>query len=199
MSRETAKAVLRVILAPRVWLYRLHYAVLGRLIGTDRAFQLVAESLSVRRGLSGIVLRERFYRAVLPACGARCTFHFGVTLTKPSIRLGSDVALGNGTIISAAVLGSHVLAGPGVILLSGKNQHGHARRDIPMSQQPGTFKTIHVGDDCWIGARAIILEDLGKGVIVAAGAVVIEPVPDYAIVGGNPARVLGTRRAREER
>ncbi|MCX7890140.1 MAG: CatB-related O-acetyltransferase [Rhodobacteraceae bacterium] len=52
-----------------------------------------------------------------------------------------------------------------------------------------------IGPDCWIGHGALILPGarLGAGVIVGAGAVVRGEVPDYAIVAGNPARVIRLR------
>lgn len=52
-----------------------------------------------------------------------------------------------------------------------------------------------IGHDCWIGHGALILPGakLGNGVIVGAGAVVAGDVPDFAIVTGNPARVLRRR------
>jgi acetyltransferase-like isoleucine patch superfamily enzyme len=55
---------------------------------------------------------------------------------------------------------------------------------------------IAMGDTVWIGTRAIILAGahLGDGAIVAAGAVVDGPVPPYAIVAGNPARIVGWAR-----
>ena len=47
----------------------------------------------------------------------------------------------------------------------------------------------------WIGGRVIILpgRKIGKGAIIGVGAVVVKDVPDYAIVGGNPAKVLKFR------
>lgn len=52
-----------------------------------------------------------------------------------------------------------------------------------------------IGHDCWIGREAVLMPGarLGNGVIVAARAVVTGDVPDYAIVGGNPARVIRMR------
>lgn len=51
---------------------------------------------------------------------------------------------------------------------------------------------VEIGDDCWIGGGAIINGPckIGKGVTVAAGAVVRGDVPDYVVVGGVPARIL---------
>ena len=55
---------------------------------------------------------------------------------------------------------------------------------------------ITVGDDCWIGVRSALLAgaSLGRGVIVGAGTVVDFAVPDYAIVAGNPASIVGWAR-----
>ena len=55
---------------------------------------------------------------------------------------------------------------------------------------------IYVGDNSVIGARSIILYNvsIGKNALVAAGSVVTKNVPDYAIVVGNPAKVIGDTR-----
>lgn len=59
----------------------------------------------------------------------------------------------------------------------------------------GRHLPICIGDYVWIGAGAVILQNVrvGKGAVVAAGAVVSKDVPPYAIVGGVPAKVIGKR------
>lgn len=63
----------------------------------------------------------------------------------------------------------------------------------------GNKGDIIIGDDVWIGQNAMILSGvtIGQGAIVAAGAVVVKEVPPYAIVGGNPARLIKYRCSRE--
>jgi acetyltransferase-like isoleucine patch superfamily enzyme len=58
---------------------------------------------------------------------------------------------------------------------------------------------VRIGNDVWIGARAIILSGvtIGDGAIVAAGAVVARDVPAYGIVAGNPAKLIKHRFAPE--
>ena len=77
-----------------------------------------------------------------------------------------------------------------------------AHMDPPQTMQerfiPAYQKPVKVGANSFIGAGAIIMPgvEIGEWVIVGAGAVVTKSVPDYAIVGGNPARVIGDMRTR---
>lgn len=115
------------------------------------------------------------------------------------IKVGNEVGLGkNFKMLNRTLqMGSYIMMGEDVLFLGGN--HGHERTDIPMGHQGGnTEKTpLVVEDDVWFGARVIILpgcKHIGKGVIVGAGAVVTKDIPDYAIVGGNPAKILKYRK-----
>lgn len=61
--------------------------------------------------------------------------------------------------------------------------------------QPWSRGPVRIGSDTWVGWRALIMSgvDIGDGAVVAAGAVVTKDVPAYAVVGGNPARVIRYR------
>ena len=73
--------------------------------------------------------------------------------------------------------------------------HGMAY-DSPIYQQPNTSKGIVIGCDAWIGAGAGVRDGvtIGDHAVVAMNAMVTQNVPDFAIVAGNPARVIGDRR-----
>lgn len=83
---------------------------------------------------------------------------------------------------------------PEVIILS--SNHEFKDRSTPMIMQgQRREEPVVICDDVWIGTRAIILPGvkIGSHSIVGAGAVVTKDVPEYSIVGGNPARVIGSR------
>jgi acetyltransferase-like isoleucine patch superfamily enzyme len=92
-------------------------------------------------------------------------------------------------------IGDSVLMGPRVSLIA--ENHNYGRIDVPMKAQGVTREAIVIEDDCWLGADSVILAGthIGRSAIVAAGAVVNKEVPQYAIVGGVPARVIGWREA----
>jgi chloramphenicol O-acetyltransferase type B len=64
-------------------------------------------------------------------------------------------------------------------------------QDYPFQE----YENIKIGNDVWIGAKAIVLDGItiGHGAVVAANAVVTKDVPPYAIVGGVPAKILKYR------
>jgi hypothetical protein len=65
---------------------------------------------------------------------------------------------------------------------------------------PTTNGDVVIGADTWIGTNVIILSGvtIGSGAVVSAGAVVSKDIPPYAIVGGNPARIIGYRFEKED-
>ena len=70
-----------------------------------------------------------------------------------------------------------------------------ASHDITKANRPLVTAPITIGDGVWIGARAIILPGvtIGEGAVVAAGAVVTKDVEPWAVVAGNPAKVVKQR------
>lgn len=94
--------------------------------------------------------------------------------------------------------GKDVMFGPGVKIF-GFNQ-GYAP-GFPMLDQPYTEAPVVIGDDVWLGANVVITcgVTIGDGCVIAAGAVVTKDIPPYSIAAGVPARVIGSRAAKENR
>lgn len=145
--------------------------------------------------------RAALVRGILPATGK------GVNVEKKAyfgngtgITIGHNSGLGINCFINGPLkIGNDVMMGPDVVILT--QNHKFSDLHIPMRLQ-GHYprKQVTIGDDVWIGIRAIILPGItiGKGAIVAAGAVVTKDVPPYAIVGGNPAKVIKYKTAQNE-
>lgn len=113
-----------------------------------------------------------------------------------SVELGDNSGLGiNCRISGKTLIGNNVMMGPNVCIFT--TNHAFDRTDIPMNEQGMSVqRPVVIEDDVWIGANVIILPGvtISKGSIVGAGAVVTKNVPEYAIVGGNPATVIKYRK-----
>lgn len=75
-------------------------------------------------------------------------------------------------------------------------RNGGHPSDISLGEQP-----VHIHDDAWVGAKAIVLKGvvIGEGAVVAAGAVVTKNVEPYTVVAGNPARLVRVLEQIDER
>lgn len=118
-------------------------------------------------------------------------------------RTGRDGFLNAGCWVGPGVVfGEHVLCGPDVMFAGDDHIFDQVGTPIIFSGRPPLRET-RIGDDVWIGARAIVMAgtSIGSGAIVAAGAVVTRDVDPFAIVAGVPAKAIGSRfdddRARE--
>lgn len=165
------------------------------------------------------LLRDRVRVTVLKARGCQVgrgvQVSWGVTVRGPglitigdTVRLregiilqaGSEISIGNQTdinpfttIYGQVSIGNYVMIAAHVMLAGGNHQFEDRTR--PIKHQGHTTLGIVIEDDVWIGANAVVVDGvrIGKGAIVGAGAVVTRDVPSYAIVGGNPAKLIKYR------
>ena len=157
-------------------------------------FMTISEIISIYPGVFGIYLRRGFYEQTLKICGENLKVGFGTIFSYPDIEIGDDVLIENFSVISKCVVGNKVIIASNVSLMSGGNHHGIDRIDVPITEQKGTLKTIQIGDDIWIGTRSVIMNDVGTGSVIGAGAVVTKKIPEYSIAVGVPAKVIKTRK-----
>jgi acetyltransferase-like isoleucine patch superfamily enzyme len=129
--------------------------------------------------------------------GRKVTLYPGVKICTygGKVELGDNVAINYHTVIlgsGAVVIGRDTVIAPNVVIAAGN--HGY-QADRLIRDQPYVGRGITIEEDCWICANAVITDGVtvGRGTVVAAGAVVTKDTQPYSIVGGTPAKVIGQR------
>jgi acetyltransferase-like isoleucine patch superfamily enzyme len=112
---------------------------------------------------------------------------------EPVLRIGDRCVIGRGSHIVAhhsIEIGADVFTGPYVYITD--QNHSYADLEVPVGRQWPVNSSVRIGAGTWLGTGAIVLpgSTIGRNVVVAAGAVVRGKVPDYAVVGGVPAKVI---------
>ncbi|MEC8230772.1 MAG: acyltransferase [Pseudomonadota bacterium] len=169
------------------------YFVLN-IVSSDNCFAAFSQFLSLFPGKSGNFLRGAFYRITLMGFSQDSFIGFATLLSQKNTVIKQGVYIGPQCNIGACVIEKDCLLGSGVHILSGKQQHNFDDLDKPIREQGGHFQPITLGEDTWAGNGAIIMANVGKKCVVAAGAVVTKDIPDFAIVAGNPATIIKMRK-----
>jgi maltose O-acetyltransferase len=168
------------------------------------AYYLLARYLPVsthKFGRWAQLVRRFICRRIFKYAGKKINIEKGAYFGDGSeIEIGDYSAIGvNCQTCGPIKIGNDVMMGPDVIILT--QHHKFDRLDIPMWQQSHyPSEPVVIGDDVWIGTSVIFLPGvkIGKGAIIGAGAVVTKDVPEYAIVGGNPAKVIKFRKEQSD-
>ena len=179
-----------LLLALPFWFWWKLFGFFGN---AEPAFQATSQCLSLVPGRIGAFLRAAFYHLSLPDSSQDTHIGFLTTFSHPKARLHPHVSTGVSCNFGWVDIGEDCIFASMVCVASGKKQHGFSSPDTPIRLQEGEKTRISIGRDCWVGASAVILADIGEGSVVAAGSVVVQPVPPFSIVAGNPAKVIGSR------
>lgn len=130
--------------------------------------------------------------------GAYTRLVVGTDLARPGahIVIGEGCGIGEFSSVGGSggvTIGRHTIIGQ--YFSAHPENHNFADPTLPIREQGTTRKPISIGEDCWFGARVTVLGGvtIGRGCVIAAGAVVTRDVPPYSIVAGIPGRVVGTR------
>jgi acetyltransferase-like isoleucine patch superfamily enzyme len=93
-------------------------------------------------------------------------------------------------------IGAHTSIGPGVFMISSDHDiTAGAQINVAHADAGGAKGSIHIGSNCWLGAKVIVLKNvtIGDGAVIGAGSVVTKDIPANAVAVGNPARVIKYR------
>ncbi len=118
-------------------------------------------------------------------------------LIREKVEIGENAVIMMGAIINiGAVVGAGTMIDMGAVLggraIVGRHCHVGAGAVLAGVVEPASATPVIVEDDVLIGANAVVIEGVhvGRNAVVAAGAVVVEDVPDNAVVAGCPARII---------
>jgi virginiamycin A acetyltransferase len=153
-------------------------------------YTIGAHSFAQIPGVPGDYLRIAFYRLTLRKCSRNSRISFGSFFAQPGASVAPAVYIGSYCVLGRANIGARTQIASGVQILSGSHQHGRDAAGNIKGAEADRFTEVSIGEDCWIGAAAIVMADVGSGSTVGAGAIVTKPVPPGVVVAGNPARII---------
>jgi acetyltransferase-like isoleucine patch superfamily enzyme len=141
-------------------------------------YAFFAQSCATVPGGIGDYFRVAYYRLTLAECHMSSRISFGTFFAHPEARVGARVYIGSYCIMGKATIGEGTQVASAVQILSG--QHQHIRDASGAFYEAGDFKNVSVGADCWLGAGAIVMADVGPRTTIGAASVAV----------GSPARVI---------
>ncbi|WP_276529523.1 acyltransferase [Donghicola mangrovi] len=108
------------------------------------------------------------------------------------LHVGADCVIWAGPARGRIVMGDHVLMGPGVLVTAANYRFNDGQ---PVTDQAMDESDVIIGNDVWLGARAMVMPGvtIGDGAIIGAGSVVTSDIPPMTIAAGVPAKVISQR------
>ena len=191
--REAVKAMANGLAMLAVTPSVVSWWLRARVMGPDRALEGSTQAWALVPGLPGQYLRRAFLSRTLASCAHTATIEFGTIFSSASATIGERAYIGPRCHIGWALIEDNALLAAGVHVPSGANTHGIEDLSVAIRDQPTRKVPVRIGNGSWIGSAAVVMADVGRDSVIAAGAVVTRPIPDLTIAGGVPARVLRHR------
>jgi acetyltransferase-like isoleucine patch superfamily enzyme len=168
---------------PGVELFYMGSICFGKGVYVDRHCRIHASKAAIELGNNNRVMKGAYL----------CTYVSNARIGE-GIVTGSECWIGVNAVLSSGqgrlFMGNNVLIGPNAVIVTGN--HDYEKVDLTALEQEYYGKPIHIGDNVWIGANAVVLGGvtIGEHAVIAAGAVVADDVEPYTVVGGVPTKKI---------
>lgn len=165
------------------------------------ARELTLHFICALPGNIGDWLRSRTLPRFFAKVGDNTVIQERLRVTNPEkISIGSNCNIASGVFLTGGggiTIGNYVGLGPDAKIWS--VNHRYEDPDTPWLRQGYEHHPVHIEDDVWLGASCFVMPGttIGRGAILSAGTVLMKSVPPFAIVAGNPGRVVGWRKRTE--
>jgi acetyltransferase-like isoleucine patch superfamily enzyme len=149
-------------------------------------------------GSAGNKLRSGYYFRTARECGKNSYIGCNVRIQSPqNLSLGNNVHIASGAYLNASgsiTLGSDIFIGECAKIWT--DNHVFQDPTKPFSEQGFEYKPVIIEDDVWIGQKVFIKPGISimHGAVIKAGPILAKNVPPYAIVEGNPGKIIGWRK-----
>lgn len=141
------------------------------------------------------LLRRAWAKGIAESVGSNVNLESHARFT-PALRIGDNSGVGLRCELNGPVtIGNDVMMGPETIIYTQNHKFSDTERPMRLQGFESTEDVV-IEDDVWIGRRVMIMPGvrIGKGSVIAAGAVVTKDVPPYSVAGGVPAKILKSRK-----
>lgn len=156
------------------------------------------EHYRMTKGKKGLLIRYILLKTLGKSIGENVSIHSGVYMFNvEELSIGDNVSIHPMSYIEAkggVTISSDISIAHGVTILS--VNHIFSDPLLPIKDQGIVYKETKIESDVWIGAKASILAGVtvGKGSVIAAGAVITKDIEEYVVVAGIPGKIISKRK-----
>lgn len=174
------------------------HRVIKRVIPGSEKWHKYQQKLSMLSSTNAdMEIRSLFYENSFKCKGKLYILPGTIVCYPYRVTMGYNVFINRNCYITARgpiTIDDNVIIGPGVVINSG--MHNYQDSEKLIRDQGHKILPIHIEDDVWIGANAVIMPGvtIGKGSVIGAGSIVTKSIPAYSVAVGVPAKIKKNRR-----
>lgn len=153
-------------------------------------FNLFAQCFALLPGFIGSFARAAFYKMTLEDSSIDVVTGIGTYFSRCNAVIEGNVSIGSYCVIGPVRVGRRCQISSHVEIPGGRAQHLRDSRGRLSGTVEGASELLTIGEDCWIGASAVVMANIGARSTVGAGSVVVRDIPSGVVAVGAPARVI---------